>query len=220
MDIVSRRRSLCYKNIFLLTALIIAAFATLSLFSGTLGRYISEFSGSDTARVAKFGISVNGFSEGAQNINLFDTIYDTLYDDIETHIASVPGEKIIVPGTWGEFEVQIKNNSEVAVNYSSYLHITNTANVPIKFFTVTGGVETPVALTGGDALLTPLGGNFAPGNVGAVSRSIIRWKWDYSSDRNNSGTSEDDDAQDTLLGTGGVASVLSAQISVIAEQSI
>lgn len=84
----------------------------------TLAKYTVSDSSSDTARVAKFGVTVDVTAEGA-----FATEYDAkneYKDGNETVIAktvvSSDGDKLVAPGTSGDLaSLTIKGTPEVAV---------------------------------------------------------------------------------------------------------
>ena len=89
------------------------AILSLTLVSGTMARYTSTVTGSDSVKVAKWDVTVNTVSGKATEqefgFNLFDTIVDTVDgaadDDVKTGV--------IAPGTKGEFTFTVKNSSEV-----------------------------------------------------------------------------------------------------------
>ncbi len=111
---------------------------SLMLVSGTYAKYTTSATGSDTATVAKWSIILGTDTEIAVTpsnnlaFNLFDTILDTATDAAETDVAS---GKIIAPGTYGKFNLDIKNASEVNAKYSVTLALTNASSIPIEFST-------------------------------------------------------------------------------------
>ena len=118
--------------IFVLLITIIA----FALVAGTYAKYTTEVSGSDTVRVAKWSIKVNGteittVQDETVTFDLFNTIYDSDGTTTESDVAN----GLIAPGTSGSFDLQIENLSEVNAEYSIAFEMTNAANVPLEFST-------------------------------------------------------------------------------------
>lgn len=79
---------------------------------GTLAKYVTEGKGEDTARVAKFGVVVEG--TGAAFSEEYEKDDDTFDLDDNTVVSSV---KVVAPGTGGSLAAfTITGTPEVAVN--------------------------------------------------------------------------------------------------------
>ena len=107
----------------LASLLLVCVLLTTSVISGTYAKYVTRATGSDSARVAKFGVEVQALS------GIFNTSYAG--EDTVTVLAT---EKVIAPGTTGE-----------AVAFT----ITGSPEVDVRV-TVTLGAYTRVTLPAGD----------------------------------------------------------------------
>lgn len=105
------------KTMGIAAALLVATLLTTSMISGTFAKYTSTGTGSDSARVAKWGVTVTA------NGNTFAKEYDT--DDTKTKATitkSVIGtgedssNKVVAPGTKGTMAtMKLSGTPEVAV---------------------------------------------------------------------------------------------------------
>jgi len=186
------------KVLKIAVVLLITAMLTGVLVSNTLAKYTTSFSGSDTARVARFEVTTTGFNEGA--VDLFDFTYGS---------AVTSTENVLAPGTSGSIELVFANASEVSVAVSSLtLSETNAAGVPIEY-----SVDNTNFYAAGDAALdsalaSVLSETLAPGE--STSAVSVYWRWVFSS-----GAAQD--AADTALGLAGTAQV-TVTLSVKADQ--
>lgn len=94
------------------SALMVAVLLTTCTISGTFAKYVTEASGSDEARVAKWGVEVSAISN-----ELFAETYAA--NDENTKIATtvVADEKVVAPGTThanGGLKFVLKGEPEVA----------------------------------------------------------------------------------------------------------
>lgn len=92
--------------------LMVATLLTTSIISGTLAKYTVTDSGTDTARVAKFGVAItaNGttFAKSYKNDN-----------QIETVTSSTTDKNVIAPGTKGNMaSMKLTGTPEVSVKVS------------------------------------------------------------------------------------------------------
>ena len=101
----------------LASVLLIAVLMSTCAISGTFAKYVTSDSGSDTARVAKFGVTVT--AEGT----LFKTEYAT--DDtahytgsLSVQSSAMPADNLVAPGTKNDdgMTFSITGTPEVAVN--------------------------------------------------------------------------------------------------------
>lgn len=178
--------------------LLITAMLTGVLVSNTLAKYTTSFSGSDTARVARFEVTSTGFNEGA--VDLFDFTYGT---------SVTSTENVLAPGTSGSIELVFDNASEVSVAVSSLtLSETNAAGVPIEYSVDNTNFYAAGAAALDSALASVLSETLAPGE--STSAVSVYWRWVFSS-----GAAQD--AADTALGLAGTAQV-TVTLSVKADQ--
>ena len=101
------------KNTFRVAALLLVACLISSvMLSGTFAKYTSEYSGQDTALVARWSFEALGVNEEddpmAIELDLFDHYYDT-------HIngTSTDGTYIIAPGVSGSFVLEMDYIADV-----------------------------------------------------------------------------------------------------------
>lgn len=118
------------KNVMMRVAsiMLVLVLMSSSVISGTFAKYVTSGSASDTARVAKFGVTVD-----ADYSNLFNSTYATTVawtgDDGVSVKAS---EDVVAPGTFGvlaDFTVDGEPEVDVAVTYEADLDIGNLWNV-------------------------------------------------------------------------------------------
>lgn len=94
--------------VLLVLTLITACFA-----GGTLAKYVSKGEGTDTARVAKWGVTVTGAGDAFKKEYATDD--DTVKDSIGVSVKS--DVSVVAPGTSGEFKgISLSGTPEVAVN--------------------------------------------------------------------------------------------------------
>lgn len=183
------------KMLRIASVLLVAILLTTCAISGTFAKYISTDSAYDTARVAKWDIQLNGKDIAAEEFtfDLFKTIIDTANDAAETDVAVKAGENIIAPGTKGEFEITLKNDSEVNAAYEINFGIENAANIPLKFT-----VNSNEGLNNISADLA----------MGATATYTIAWEWAFDGV---------DNTFDTNLGLDGTHTI-TVSASIIATQ--
>lgn len=82
---------------------------------GTFAKYVTKGTGSDSARVAKFGVKVT--AEGSTFANAYATNDNTVTGITKSVISSNDNEKVVAPGTSGQMAaIKITGTPEVAVN--------------------------------------------------------------------------------------------------------
>lgn len=198
------------------------------LMSGTLAKYTTQGQGSDTARVAKWGVEVTANSSG-----LFSPTYE--FDTTPTSttlgaysVSSANGtDKVLAPGTEGEaFGFSISGTPEVAtkVTLSNFdYELTNwglnEADIPVKW-TLTrtvGGSLTTLVTDGTLADVKTALDNAANASIeyapntdlsqgSATDGFTLSWAWDF-------GTTTADDDRDTALGDAAIASDIGIALS-------
>ncbi len=100
---------------------LVLTMASTSLVGGTLARYTSEGTASDTVTVAKWDIDVGSGTDALADNFTFD-----LFGESAT---------IVAPGDSGNFAIEIANKSEVSATYTIAFTETNTNSVPIQYST-------------------------------------------------------------------------------------
>ncbi|MBE6972005.1 MAG: hypothetical protein E7446_07835 [Ruminococcaceae bacterium] len=175
------------KTMRLASVLLIAVLMTTSVISGTFAKYTSAVNGTDTARVAKWVVTLGDKSgtsaEQTFTFDLFNTVNDTL-GGLEEHIAPADGT-IIAPGTTGYFDIVLTNASEVSATYEIDYTVTNTANIPVQF-----------KVTGGDWSFS-LADVAATALASGTTTIKVEWKWAF----------DGNDVTDTNLGVTGTDTI-------------
>ena len=206
-------------------ALMVITMLTMSIVSGTFAKYVTEGGANDKARVAMFGVTVEGSSDlFAQNYVKTSNVPGSE----NLTVKSSKSEDVVAPGTQskadgmkisvkGEPEVAVKVEFSVTAAKDIYLKKANDlpdrTNKAEKFnndsdyypvkFTLTKG-STPLVTDGKlSDVKTALEGatvtkEYAAGtNLNTeIGDYVLKWKWDYD-DADGNGTY---DKQDTLLG--------------------
>jgi hypothetical protein len=118
------------KNVMMRVAsvLLVAVMLTTCVISGTFAKYVSSETGTDTAKVAKWGVEIvaNGTMFGEHYYATTDDSVAVAYTGSVD--SSVADENIVAPGTKGTMaKVALTGTPEVkvAVSYSATLTLTN-----------------------------------------------------------------------------------------------
>lgn len=142
------------KNMMMRIAsvLLIAVLMSTSAISGTYAKYVTTASGSDTARVAKWGVRIKADSNGMFT-DKYETTDDTTFKGTYS-VQSDPyyGDKVLAPGTSGEFaEISITGKPEVAVAVAIVANVSVSPN-----WQVLGKFYCPVTITVGTTEISGL----------------------------------------------------------------
>lgn len=188
------------------SVLLVVVLLTTSVISGTFAKYVTSGTGSDSARVAKFGVAIT--ANGETFAKEYDT-HDAGYGAITKSVVST--DKVVAPGTSGNMgSMTLAGTPEVAVkvNYVADLAISDNWKVEGAFYcpikinvegTVVDGAtfdnkaDFEAAV---EALINGWTKSYAPGvdlsTTGTDSVSVS-WEWPFSID-------DAKDAKDTWLG--------------------
>ena len=111
----------------LASLLLVLVLMTSSVVGGTFAKYVTTASGTDTARVAKWGVEISGMAD-----SLFAKTYAK---DSETDIANtvVAEEKVVAPGTRNDTGVtfSLTGTPEVAVRIDFVVTKPNSTEAPV-----------------------------------------------------------------------------------------
>lgn len=140
------------RMIHLAGILLCLVMISFNLMSGIYARYSVTASSSDSARVAKFDIHYDVKRE----------------DNTTTAFLNID----LTPGATRKYELQVKNASEVAVNYTLSAQLL-TANLPLEM-TLTGQNAAK------DGKVWTGSGSFAPNADGVTYTLEIKWAGDTS----------------------------------------
>ena len=107
------------KNKMMRTAsgLLVATLLTTSVISGTFAKYTTAASGKDSARVAKFGVTItaNGGMFADEYVTDDSRVSGTIAKSVIT--SGAPGDAVVAPGTKGDLvNATISGTPEVAVH--------------------------------------------------------------------------------------------------------
>ena len=208
------------------TLLILTMLSTCAI-SGTFAKYVTSESGSDSARVAKFGVAIE-----ADSFGMFTTDYGT--DDTTAtftgtySVSSATGDRddVMAPGTSGSFaDIAITGTPEVAVDVAIVSTVTVSDN-----WIVAGDFYCPITVTVGTEEISGLEYTSADDFADAIKDTIdgksaqyapnqdldaiydntnldLAWAWAFE-------TSDENNVKDTALGDRAVAEDLTISIGV------
>lgn len=201
------------------SVLLVAVLLSTCAISGTFAKYVATGSGSDSARVAKWGVAID-----TENFGMFTKEYKT--DDTtatfegEYSVQSSNEDNVLAPGTKGEFaNIAITGTPEVAVEVAVTPTVTLSDN-----WIVDGEFYCPVTITVGetsisgldytsataftDAIKTAIKGKsaqYAPNTdlstKGADTDLGLAWSWAFEGEEGGKQT----DVKDTALGDAAAA---------------
>ncbi len=203
------------KNKFLRVAAAMAVCALISVcaVSGTYAKYVSSGTGSDSARVAKWGFG----TETSVTVDLFSDVYSNGSADT---VKSADNSKVIAPGTSYSSTVVLKGAEKSEVAYTldvaasaegNYTDLDENAN--FVWTLKKAGAENESEFGTVAELLAAINQttDYAPNaDVPTVSMTI-GWKWAYSAD-------EAGDAADTALGVNATPDSVKITITITATQ--
>ena len=197
------------------SALLVAVLLTTCAISGTFAKYVTSGTASDFARVAKFGVTVEG--KASADNNMFTKTYTTTDawtgDDGVSVEATVD---VVAPGTNGTltaFDVAGTPEVDVAITYTNvdvelgdkWVDSNGDYYCPIVFTVVTNSAT--VTINGADksdittfeneveAAIVAAAANYdANTDLSTIEDDLtVSWSWPFS-------TSEANDVKDTFLG--------------------
>ncbi len=198
------------KNLMMRMAsvLLIAVLMSTCAISGTFAKYVTSAEGTDTARVAKFGVAIT--ANGSTFAEQYDT-HDPNFVGVHTK-SVISTDKVVAPGTNGDMtSMKLSGTPEVAVKVSYVADFALSDNWTVeggKFYcplkicvegTYVDGLtfDNKAAFEAAvEALINGWTKSYDPGTdlstVDGDSVSVS-WEWPFS-------TSVENDAKDTWLG--------------------
>ena len=205
------------------SALLVATLLTTSVISGTFAKYTTEATGSDSARVAKWGITVTGTADTFKETYAKD---DTGFTLGASTVVST--EDVVAPGTSGNMAAfTITGTPEVAVKVA----FTGTLELGDNWIDKDSNYYCPIQITVGDT--TFKGTDYASADAfeAAVNDKIATYSKDYEANTNLSTIGADapaiswkwaftgnDDTKDTALGNAADAATISVTIKTTVTQ--
>lgn len=196
------------------SGLLVAVLLTTCVISGTFAKYVTTGSGTDSARVAKFGVEITAadvmFNDSYKDG--FTTYNATEEGDAITVQASTEDTNVVAPGTNGAlagFAVTGKPEVDVRVTYEPTLELTG--------WTVDGADYCPIEITVGGQTFKSV--NDVAKLKEDVEAAIIAKTADYDANTDLSEVDDDvvvswtwayegnDDEKDTALGDAAAATI-------------
>lgn len=204
------------KIMRLASGLLVAVLLTTCAISGTFAKYVTTGSGTDTARVAKWGVYVD-----ATGVTAFEDEYGA------TVKADTADEKIVAPGTDGEFgKFVINGQPEVStrVTYDASVTLTGWTvgtdfYCPIWIYVNGVKVDTSACTTAAQyseavsAAVKAVSATFDPNTAINTNALTVEWYWPFS-------TGDANDAKDTILGNQNATDKNTNKISVTINVTI
>lgn len=217
------------KNKTLRAAAVLAVGALLStcLVSGTFAKYTTNAASSDTARVAKWGVTVSPADNSAFQTN-YTTDDETATYEGTYSVTSSNKENVVALGTKGELTtVKLSGKPEVAVR------VTNSANVALTGWSVDNDYYCPLEVTVGEttlkgtdakyssvadfenaikAAIEAYKADYKPGTDLSSEKAacpVVTWKWAFEGN---------DDTKDTKLGDAATPAKVNIQITTTVTQ--
>lgn len=214
------------KMMRLASFLLIAVILTTCAISGTFAKYVTSGNGSDTARVAKFGVTVTGTADTFKKTYAKDDTSSTLAAN-----TVVSTEDVVAPGTSGSMAAfTITGTPEVAVR----VKFEGTLELGDKWADSDTAYYCPIEVTVGDT--TFKGKDYASADLfeAAVNAKIATYSKDYVAGTDLSTIDTDapaiswawtfegnNDANDTYLGdkaAAGNAATISLDVTATVTQ--
>ena len=201
--------------------LLVLTLVTSCFVGGTFAKYTTRAEGSDTARVAKWGVEIT--ANGATFANKYATDTGNVVGTIANSVVSA--DKVIAPGTKGNMVgMTITGTPEVAVsvNYAANFKVEGWT-VDDKFYcplqikvgsTMIDGVKFNNAVAFENAVNTEISTynkNYAAGtdlSTASVTTPSVSWEWPFSVD----------DTKDTALGNLPIAPTVSLEVTTTVTQ--
>ena len=216
------------KNVMMRLAcfLLVAVLISTSAISGTYAKYVTKGEGEDSARVAKWGVTISTtgdmFADSYKNVK---TDYEAGEEKAEITVqAEAPGTDVIAPGTEGtlaSFAVTGTPEVDVEVTYVADLalsgwEVDSEVYCPI-IFTINGVVINGADYTDIAALVADVEEAIAKEakayyhtntDLSAVNDDLtVSWKWPFS-------TGDANDEKDTDLGDKAVADDITISLAI------
>ncbi|MGN0648677.1 MAG: hypothetical protein ACI4J3_08625 [Oscillospiraceae bacterium] len=212
------------------STLLVAVLLSTCAISGTFAKYVTSGSGTDSARVAKWGVTIS--ATGATFAQTYATD-DTSFTLAANTVVSANEDKVVAPGTSGDmaaFELTGTPETAVRVSFAGTLELGN------KWVDATNHYYCPIEITVGDT--TFKGTNYANADAfeAAVNAKIVTYTKDYEANTDLSGISADapkvswswpfyisaeNDVKDTYLGdqaAAGNAATISLSVTATVTQ--
>lgn len=192
----------------------VLALGTTCFMSGTLAKYVTSGQGSDSARVAKFGVTIT--ANGETFAQTYATHNEDVVGTIANSVVTSDNTDLVAPGTNGNMtSMTLTGTPEVAVEVAYEA----TFDLSENWVDQNGNYYCPLEITVGEKTIKGLDyknitdfeakvkeaidgykANYpANTNLSGVAVPAVSWAWPFS-------TSADNDVRDTFLGDQAAAS--------------
>lgn len=187
------------KGILLMLVLLLFVMGTYFV-TGTYAKYTTEVTGTSETAIAGWAWEINDEAltkdTTTYELNLFETINDSNATDEEGNVT----DGLIAPGTSGEFDIKIKNNSEVDATYAYDFEVINNLGAKIQWSTDNATWTENIADLNVSETTLAIGSEAAT--------KTIYWKWVFEDN-------ETQDAKDTEVGFAAAAADAEAKKVVV-----
>lgn len=165
------------------SVLLVAVLLTTCAISGTFAKYTTTATGSDTARVARWGFKTTTLA-----IDLFDGRYDNV-------VAMKDGENVIAPGTSKTTTINLvpdtQSAPEVAYKFDVSVKIDGDEDVYGKLKWSLNGTQYDSFAAFKAAVEKLSQARIGPNKLPDTTDIVVKWEWPFESGNNS---------QDTYLG--------------------
>ena len=220
------------KALRLASVLMMACLLTTCVISGTFAKYVTSNNGSDTARVAKWGVTI---TPNAEFVKTYYTPDDTAFGSVTESVVRTDGN-VVAPGTEGKMmSIDLAGTPEVAVA------VTYDAELTLANWMVDGTYYCPIVIKVGDVSFEGTSyssattfeeavekeiedkykGNYAPGTNldtdASVKKPAITWSWAFRTGTSDAEKTANDE-KDTKLGDADTAATITLSITTTLTQ--
>lgn len=214
------------KNVMMRVAsvMLVLVLMTSSVISGTFAKYVTSGTSTDSARVAKFGVTVtaNGdmFSQGYE-----DAKYTSITTEGSASVWSKAGDDLVAPGTEGslakmtltgtpEVDVRVSYAAEVEISDNwvvagdIYFPLVISVNgTPVSYAVDDDIADIEAAIEAAIAAYTKDYQHNTDLSTVAGDSLAITWQWPFS-------TGDANDVKDTALGDKAVAEDITISVAI------
>lgn len=203
--------------------LLVLTLITSCFVGGTFAKYTTSAEGSDTARVAKWGVVITAHGETFAKTYATDT--GNVVGTIANSVVSANANKVIAPGTKGNMVgMTITGTPEVAVS------VNYAANFKVEGWTVDDNFYCPLQIKVGSTMIDGATFNNAAAFENAVNTEISTYNKNYAAGTDLSTASvttpsvswewpfNEDDIKDTKLGNLETAPTVSLEVTTTVDQ--
>lgn len=186
------------KKMGILAVLVMLVAVTLNSVGGTYAKYISQYGTTDTARVAKWD-----FTETATQ-TVDDLFKQSYSNDNGVYVASADGDKVIAPGTSGEYEYAAEGTAETNFKVIETLKITNNVKLDNGYDPLEFSLDN-VDWKKADEITAVNNETVYAANENVTVGGKIYWRWKFEGNS---------DALDTELGKKAVNDALKIKVEI------